>query len=133
MNEVHSDDDLNGEDDDDVDLDRNDRGNNVDNDGIDNIDFDLDDIDSENHDLDDDDDYGGDGNSGVFNFNEGDVLRHNEARHEDHERSIIGPSFGSLSVGQGLWPDHNVAIEGTENVRNKMDSSQLQSDFLPFG
>ena len=35
LNEVHSDNDLDGEDDDD----RNDRGGNVDNDGIDNIDF----------------------------------------------------------------------------------------------
>ena len=50
LNEVHSNDDLDGEDDDDVDLDRNDMGDNVDDDDIDNIDFDLDDIDSENHD-----------------------------------------------------------------------------------
>ena len=65
LNEVYSDDDLDGEDDDDVDLDRNDRGDNVDDDGIDNINFDLDDIDSENHDSNDDDDYDGDGNLGV--------------------------------------------------------------------
>ena len=124
MNEVHSNNDLDGEDDDEVDLDRNHRGNNVDDDNVDSIDFDLDDIDSENHDSDDDDDdYGGDGNLEVFDFNEGDVLRHNEARHEDHEGSIIRPSFGSLSAKQGLWCDHNVAIEGTENVRNEVDSS----------
>ena len=46
LNEVHSDDDLDGEDEDDVDLDRNDRGDNVEDDDIDNIDFDRDDIDS---------------------------------------------------------------------------------------
>ena len=97
MNEVHFNNDLDGEDDDDVDLDQNDRGDNVDDNDIDNIDFDLDDIDLENHDSDDDDDYDGDGNLGVFNFDERDVLRHNEARHEDCEGSIAGPSFGSLS------------------------------------
>ena len=98
LNEVHSDDDLDREDDD-IDLDQNNRGNNVDDDGIDNIDFDLDDIDLENHDSDDDDDYDGDGNLRVFDFDEGDVLRHNEARHEDHEGSITRPSFASLFGG----------------------------------
>ena len=29
--------------------------------------------------------------------------------------------------------DHNVAKEATENVGNKVDSSQLQSDSLSFG
>ena len=123
LNEVHSNDDLDGEDDDDVDLDRNDRGDNVDDNGIDNIDFDLDDIDSEKHDSDDDDDYDGDGNLEVFDFDKGDVLRHNEARHEDHEGSIGGPSSASLFGGKGPWLDHNVAMEGVVNVRNKVDSS----------
>ena len=92
------------------------------------IDFDLDDIDSENHDSDNDDDYDGDGNLGVFDFDEGDVLRHNEARHEDHEGSIGGPSSASLFGGQGPRLDHNVVVEGIENVRNKVDSLQPQSD-----
>ena len=122
LNEVHSNDDLDGEDDKDVDLNRNDGGDNVDDDGIDNIDFDLDDIDLENHDSDDDDDYDGDRNLRIFDFDEGDVQRHNEARHEDHEGFIVGPSFGSLSTGQGLRPDHNVAMKGIENVRNEVDS-----------
>ena len=126
LNEVHYDDDLDGEDDDDVDLDRNDRGDNVDDDGTDNINFDLDDIDSKNHDSDDDDDYDGDGNLGVFDFDEGDVLRHNEVRYEDHEGSIGGPSNASLFGGQGLGLDHNVTMEGIENVRNKLDSSQRE-------
>ena len=119
LNEVHSDDDLDGEDDDDVDLDQNDRGDNVDDDDIDNIDFDLDDIDLENHDSDDDDDYDGDGNLGVFDFNEGDVLHHNKARHEDHEGSIEGPSSASLFDGQGPRPDHNVAMERIKNEKKR--------------
>ena len=109
LNEVHSNDDLDGEDDDNVDLDRNDRGNNVDDDSIDNIDFNLDDINSKNHDS-DDDDYDGDGNLGVFDFDEGDVLRHNEARHEDHEESIGGPSSASLFGRQGPQPDLGLSI-----------------------
>ena len=133
MNEVHFNNDLDREDDNDVDLDRNDRGDNVDDDGIDNIDFDLDDIDLENHDSDDDDDYDGDGNLGVFDFNEGDVLRHSEARHDDHERSIGRPSSASLFGGQGPRLDHNVVVEGIENVRNEVDSLQPQSDSLSFG
>ena len=126
LNEVHSNDDLEGEDDDDIDLDQNNRGDNVDDDGIDNIDFDLNDIDLKNHDSDDDDDYDGDGNLGVFDFDEGDVLRHNKTRHEDHGGSIAGPSFGSLFAGQGPRPDHNVAMEGTKNVRNKVDPRNLK-------
>ena len=122
LNEVHSYDDLDGEDDDDIDLDQNIRGDNVDDDGIDNIDFNLDDIDLENHDSDDDHDYDDDGNLGVFDFGERDVLCHKKARHVDHEGSIGGPSSGSLFAEQGLWPDHNVAMEGIENVRNEVDS-----------
>ena len=135
LNEVHSDDDLDGEDDDNVELDRNDRGDIVDDDGIDNINFNLDDIDLENHDSDDDDvnDYDGDGNLNVFDFDEGNVLRHNKARYEDHEGSIGRPSSTSLFGRQGPRLDHNVIVEGIENVRNKVDSSQPQSDSLSFG
>ena len=68
LNEVHSDDDLDGEDDNKAEMDLNNRGTNVDNNDIDNIDLDLDDLD-----LDDDDDNGGDGNLWVFDFDEADV------------------------------------------------------------
>ena len=126
LNKVHSDDDLDGEDDNDVDLDQNDKGDIVD-------DYD---IDLENHDSDDDDDdddYDGDENLGVFDFDEGDIVRHNEARHEDHDGSIGRPSCASLFGGQGPRPHHNVVVEGIENVRNEVDSSQPQSDSLSFG
>ena len=50
LNEVHSDNDLDGEDhDDEADLDPEERGGTADNNDIDNIDLDLDDLDSENH------------------------------------------------------------------------------------
>ena len=105
MNEVYSDNDLDGEDDNKADVDPNNRGSNVDDNDIDNIDFDLDDLNSKNDDDDDDnihewwDDNSGDGNLRVFDFNEVDVARHNETTHEDHEGSIGGPSFGNLSAG----------------------------------
>ena len=49
LNEVHSDDDLDEEDDNEVDVDPNDRGSDVEDNDIDNIDFDLDDLGLENH------------------------------------------------------------------------------------
>jgi hypothetical protein len=110
LNEVHSDNDLDEEDDNKDDVDPNDRAGNDDDNNVDDIDFYLDDLDSDNHDSEDDDDNGSDGNLGVFDFDEADVPHHNDGMHDDHEGSIGGPPFETLHIGQGFCFDHNVAV-----------------------
>ena len=61
------------------------------------------------------------------------MIRSNEARHVDHEGSIEGTSFGSLSAKQGLWRDHNVATVEIETIENDVGFSQPLSDSFSFG
>ena len=84
LNEVHSDDDYDEENDNEDDVDPNNRAGNDDDNNVDDNDFDWDDLDLENHDSKDDDDNGSDENLGVFNFDEADVPHHNDGMHDDH-------------------------------------------------
>ena len=133
LNEVHSDDDLDEEDDNADDMDPNDRAENDDDNNVDDIDFDLDDIHSKNHDYDDDDGNDSNGNLGVFDFDEADVPHHNDGMHDDHEGSIGGPPFETIHIGQGFCSDHNVAMGATKNVGIEINSLQPHSYFLFFG
>jgi hypothetical protein len=135
VNEVHSDDDLDEEDDNEVDMDPNDRAGNDDDNNVDDIDDDLDDLDSENSDSDDGDEgyNNNDRNLGVFDFDEADVPHNNDEMHDDHEGSIGGTPFETLHTGQGCRLDHNVAMGATENVGIEVDSLQPHSDSLSFG
>jgi hypothetical protein len=129
LNEVHSDDDLDEEDD----VDPNDRAGNDDDNNVDDIDFDLDDLDSDNHDFDDDDSNDNDGNLGVFDFDEPDVPHHNDGMHDDHEGPIGGPHFETVHIGQGFRSVHSVAMGAPENVGIEVGSLQSHSDYLSFG
>jgi hypothetical protein len=132
LNEVHSDDDLDKEDDNKDDVDPNDRAGNDDDNNVDDIDFDWDDFDSKNHDSEDDDDNGSDENLGVFDFDEADVLHHNDGMNDDHEGSIRGQPFEILHAGQDFCSDHNIAMGAIQNVGIEVDSLQSQSDSFSF-
>ena len=99
---VHSDDDLDGDDqDDNTYWDPHEGSDDIDNNDIKPMDFDIDDLDSDDSHS-DGNDGGGDGDYMIFDFNEEVKIRPNEARHIDHECPIERPSFGSLSAKQGL-------------------------------
>lgn len=133
LNEVHSDDDLDEEDDNEDDVDTNDRAGNDDDNNVDDMEFDLDDLESENHDSEDEDGNGSDGNLGVFDFDEADVPQNNDGMHDNHEGSIGGPPSETLHTGQGFRSDHSVVMGAIENVGIEVDSLQPRSDSLSFG
>ena len=110
LNMIHSDNDLDGNDqDDDKDHNWHEGGDDIDNNDTKSMDFYNDNLDlGDSHSN--GNDGGGDGDFTIFDFNEEVMILPNEARHVDHEGSIEGPSFGSLSAKQGFWHEHNVAM-----------------------
>ena len=110
---VHSDNDLDGDDqDDDEDENLHEEGDDIDNNDIKPMDFDIHILDSNDSHF-DSNDNGGDGDFEIFDFNEDGMICPNEARHIHHEGPIDGPPFGILSAEQGVWCDHNVATLAT--------------------
>ena len=98
LNKVHLDNDLDGDDqDDDEDQDLHEESDDIDNNDIKPMDFDIDTLDSEDSHSNGNDD-GGDGDFAIFDFNEDVMICPNEARHVHHEGPIDGPSFGILSA-----------------------------------
>ena len=95
------------------------------------MDFDIDNLDSDDFHS-DGNDGGADGDVAIFDFNEEVMTCPNEVRHVDHENSIEGPSFGSLSAKQGLWRNYNVAMVAIGTVENDVGSSRLLNNSLSF-
>ena len=90
LNTIHSDDDLVGDDqDDDEDQDPHEKGDDIDNNDIEPMDFDIDTLDSNDSHSNGNDD-GGDGHFEIFDFNEDIMICPSEARHVYHKGPIDG-------------------------------------------
>ena len=130
---VHSDNDLDGDDqDDDKDQDPHEGDDDIDNNDIDPMDFDIDNLDSDDSHS-NGNDGSDDGNFAIFDFNEKVMICSNEARHIHHEGPIERQPFGSLSPEQGLWRNHNVATVAIEIVQSDVGASQPLNNSLYFG
>ena len=96
LNTVHLDDDLDGDvQDDDEDQVLHEEGDDIDNNGIEPMDFDENTLDSDDSHSDGNDD-GGDGDFMIYDFNEDIMICPSEARHVPHEGPIDGAPFGIL-------------------------------------
>ena len=95
---VHSDDDLDGNDqDDDEDQDPHEEHDDINNNDVEPLDFDIDTLGLDDSHSDGNDD-GGDGDFAIFDFNDDVMICPSEARHVHHEGPIDGPPFGILSA-----------------------------------
>ena len=133
LNTVHSDNDLDGDDqDDDEDQDPHEKGDDIDNNDVEPMDFDIDTLNSDNSHSDGNDD-GGDGNFAIFDFNEDVMICPSEVRHVHHEGPIDGAPFGILSAEQGVWRDHTIATVATGTVESEVGTSQPLNNSLRSG
>ena len=128
MNTIHSDDDLDGDDqDDNEDHDPHEEGDDINNNDIEPMDFDIDTLDS-NDSHSDGNDNGGDGDFAIFDFNKHVMIRPSEVRHVHHEGSIDGAPFGILFAKQGVRRDHTVATVATWTVESDIGALQPLND-----
>ena len=110
LNTVHSDDDLDGDDQDDAkDQDLHEEGDDIDNNDVEPMDFDENSLDSDDSHSDGNDD-GGDGDFAIYDFSKDIMIRSSEARHVHHEGPIDGAPFEVLSTEQGVRRDHGIHL-----------------------
>jgi Protein of unknown function (DUF 659)/hAT family C-terminal dimerisation region len=136
LNAIHSDDESDGVDHDDgLDFDQDERGSPpVDDENMDDLDFNLDDLDVDDPESDgDDSDDGASGNMGIFDFNEGDLPQEHVPQPSGQDPNGDGPSFGQLCSGQGLWVQQGDVLNVLDDGENVIPSTQTQSDSLSFG
>ena len=128
LNLVHSDDDLNGDDQDDAeDQDPHEEGDDIDNNDVEPMDFDENALDSDDSHSDGNDD-GGDEDFAIYDFNEDVMIRPSEARHVHHEGPIDGAPFEVLSTKQGVRRDHTIPTVATGTVESDVGASQPLND-----
>ena len=128
MNTVHSDDDLDGDDQDDTkDQDPHKEGDDIDNNDVESMDFDENAMDSDDSHSNGNDD-GGDGDFAIYDFNEDVMIHPNKTRYVHHDDPIDGAPFGVLSTKQGVRRDHTIATVATGTVESDVGASQPLND-----
>ena len=128
LNMVHSDDDLDGDDQDDAeDQNPHEEDDDIDNNDVEPMDFDENALDSDDSHSDGNDD-GGDKDFAIYDFNEDVMIRPSKARHVHHEGPIDGAPFEVLSTEQGVRHDHTIPTVATGTVESDVGASQPLND-----